>query len=883
MKMLFLVDGDNNIGTGLTGLNLLSETDTVLIFHSRGMQLTKLKARAAQSRADVQFIESVKDGKNSVDFQIVAELGVRIGRGEVEFAYVISQDQGYVAPIESLKLHYSDYFREIRLARSIEDCLHLIFILRALNRAELSAALASEYGTAHGDLIYRHLAGLFGAELQGESPVPAEAVRADGEAVTSEPSSAAVVSEKQQSLRHAGQRSSGFRRGRRGAGTQNMQAVASAAPPVSASGSPAAASTADAQPVKPAEPADLAYDAALRSESLLPSDVVITEDASVRAAHTSQPAADPANGSPAISSDQIANRSDSILPAGKSDSTEASLSAADGKHSSVSVDSMEKGSTTAAGTSMQDAAAKADESQTSVRTSENPIKAEIPAVQAGKRANSSDDAAASSSADQTQKQTAAGIAGESAEENAPAAPSSEESMAEEQDTVAAPTAVKTVIYPFKRAPENRFSDKPRSVVVSEAPVIPGAAESFYSEQKNAGSDKGSRKVRNGESKRAETASAAESEQKADPRAAVSDRKPHADSPRADKSGDAPAASHESKPAKNQPRNTKAVTGTDASKQVRQPKKAGTAQPSLTGHADDPKQPSSPAEPSEPAEAPHAEESAKASKAAGRKSPSAAAGKKEEASEKHPSERRSESSPAPKPETADKRSGSPTADKPNTRAKKPDVSGNRKDISQPKPSSPAPRSAAPQQNSKQNVPAAEKASRREQTKNAVVSAPVNTTAAAADIPAVEQAGQTPSATPRKANESWAPAVKNHNMKLFPEQFEKIKAGTKQIEIRCNDAKRQKIRPGDTITLVKQSEDAETMVVYVTGMFPAPSFRELFEQFDPAAFGCAGQTVEDMLSGIYKIFDKRKEKKYGAVGIGVSLKPDGSAPIPKPGQS
>lgn len=882
MKMLFLVDGDNNIGTGLTGLNLLSETDTVLIFHSRGMQLTKLKARAAQSRADVQFIESVKDGKNSVDFQIVAELGVRIGRGEVEFAYVISQDQGYVAPIESLKLHYSDYFREIRLARSIEDCLHLIFILRALNRAELSAALASEYGTAHGDLIYRHLAGLFGAELQGESPVPAEAVRADGEAVTSEPSSATVVSEKQQSLRHAGQRSSGFRRGRRGAGTQNTQTVVSATSPVSAPGNPAATFTVDAQPVKPAEPTDSAYDAAPRSESLLPSDV-ITEDASVRAARTSQPAADLENGSPAISSDQTVNRSDSILPAGKSGSTEASLSATDGKHSSASVAPMEKGGTAAADMSMQDAAAKADESQTSVRASGNPIKAEMPAVRAEKQANSSDDAAAGSSADQTQKPSAAGIAGESAEKNAPAAPSSEKNTAGEQDTVAAPTAVKTVIYPFKRAPENRFSDKPRSVVVSEAPVIPGAAESFYTEQKNAGSDKGSRNARNGEPKRAETASAAESEQKADPRTAVSDRKPHADSPRADKSGEAPAASDESKPAKNQARNTKAVTGTDVSKQVRQTKKAGAAQPSLAGHADAPKQTSSPAEPSAPAETTHAGEIAKASKATGRKSPSAAAGKKEEASEKRPSERRSESSPAPKPETTGKRSGSPTADKPTVRAKKPDASGNRKDSSQPKPSPQAPQSAVPQQNSKQNTPTAEKASRREQTKNAVVSAPENTTAAAADIPAVEKAGQTPSATPRKANESGAPAVKNHNMKLFPEQFEKIKAGTKQIEIRCNDAKRQKIHPGDTITLVKQSEDAETMVVYVTGMFPAPSFRELFEQFDPAAFGCAGQTVEDMLSGIYKIFDKRKEKKYGAVGIGVSLKPDGSAPIPKPGQS
>ena len=36
MKTIFLVDGDNNIGTGLTGVDMLSDQDTVLIFYQRG-------------------------------------------------------------------------------------------------------------------------------------------------------------------------------------------------------------------------------------------------------------------------------------------------------------------------------------------------------------------------------------------------------------------------------------------------------------------------------------------------------------------------------------------------------------------------------------------------------------------------------------------------------------------------------------------------------------------------------------------------------------------------------------------------------------------------------------------------------------------------------
>ena len=43
MKMIFLVDGDNNIGTGLKGIEMLSEQDTVLIFYQKGTTPTKIR------------------------------------------------------------------------------------------------------------------------------------------------------------------------------------------------------------------------------------------------------------------------------------------------------------------------------------------------------------------------------------------------------------------------------------------------------------------------------------------------------------------------------------------------------------------------------------------------------------------------------------------------------------------------------------------------------------------------------------------------------------------------------------------------------------------------------------------------------------------------
>ena len=45
---------------------------------------------------------------------------------------------------------------------------------------------------------------------------------------------------------------------------------------------------------------------------------------------------------------------------------------------------------------------------------------------------------------------------------------------------------------------------------------------------------------------------------------------------------------------------------------------------------------------------------------------------------------------------------------------------------------------------------------------------------------------------------------HKMKLQPEYYNDIKNGTKRIEIRLNDEKRQKIKKGDIICFQKEPE-------------------------------------------------------------------------------
>ena len=173
MKMIFLVDGDNNIGTGLQGIDLLTAEDTVLVFFGKGQTLANVKKLCAGTQAQVQYLESVKGGKNSLDFQIITELGVLVGRGEADFAYVISQDKGYEAAMSALHARYASTFREVALRPSIQDCLQAAFLLRAADREELAAALARQFGPVQGQLASAHVEALSAPPPAPEKQAPA--------------------------------------------------------------------------------------------------------------------------------------------------------------------------------------------------------------------------------------------------------------------------------------------------------------------------------------------------------------------------------------------------------------------------------------------------------------------------------------------------------------------------------------------------------------------------------------------------------------------------------------------------------------------------------------------------------------------------------------
>ncbi len=218
--MIFLIDGDNNVNTGINGIELLTKDDTVLIFHHKSMVLNKLMARARQSQANVRFIESVMNAKNSIDFQIVAELGILIGRGDVDCAYIISHDKDYEPPIESLRARYSDCFCEIGLRDDIESCLKFAYVLRAKTADELVKSLVSECGESWGNMLYTHLKNIFTSTPVDELPtveMPAdESVEATAQPETAEEAASAPVSDSEPQGNRSSRNSRRRRGGRRG-------------------------------------------------------------------------------------------------------------------------------------------------------------------------------------------------------------------------------------------------------------------------------------------------------------------------------------------------------------------------------------------------------------------------------------------------------------------------------------------------------------------------------------------------------------------------------------------------------------------------------------------------------------------------------------------
>lgn len=106
-----------------------------------------------------------------------------------------------------------------------------------------------------------------------------------------------------------------------------------------------------------------------------------------------------------------------------------------------------------------------------------------------------------------------------------------------------------------------------------------------------------------------------------------------------------------------------------------------------------------------------------------------------------------------------------------------------------------------------------------------------------------------------------------MNLQPKYFDFIKDGTKRIELRLYDEKRQLIRLGDIIEFTK-SDDGK-FKAEVIGLLLYSSFNDLFEDFDISILADATMTKQELLDVLGEFYTSEKQAEFGVVGIRLKL--------------
>lgn len=106
---------------------------------------------------------------------------------------------------------------------------------------------------------------------------------------------------------------------------------------------------------------------------------------------------------------------------------------------------------------------------------------------------------------------------------------------------------------------------------------------------------------------------------------------------------------------------------------------------------------------------------------------------------------------------------------------------------------------------------------------------------------------------------------HKMRLVDFAFKAIENREKDIEVRLCDEKRQLINIGDIIEF-ENIDTSEKLKVKVINLHKFNTFSDLFDFFDHRRLGLNDNDDASIMNNFYS---KEEQKKYGVVGIEISL--------------
>ena len=112
---------------------------------------------------------------------------------------------------------------------------------------------------------------------------------------------------------------------------------------------------------------------------------------------------------------------------------------------------------------------------------------------------------------------------------------------------------------------------------------------------------------------------------------------------------------------------------------------------------------------------------------------------------------------------------------------------------------------------------------------------------------------------------------HRMNVNNIPFNLIKNGTKTIELRLNDEKRQLLKEKDLIEFTNRTT-LEVIMVEVVKLYKYSNFGELYKHFDKISMGYDKDDIANP-KDMEKYYSKEEQDKYGVVGIEIRVIEDG----------
>ena len=113
---------------------------------------------------------------------------------------------------------------------------------------------------------------------------------------------------------------------------------------------------------------------------------------------------------------------------------------------------------------------------------------------------------------------------------------------------------------------------------------------------------------------------------------------------------------------------------------------------------------------------------------------------------------------------------------------------------------------------------------------------------------------------------------YTMRLTAAPFEKLRNGSKVIELRLYDEKRKRIKTGDTILFISLKDPSDTLLTRVTDIYTFASFEDLYRALPLEDLGYNGEEVAAASpKDMEEFYSPEEQAQYGVVGFRLDLIP------------